>query len=324
MEAHKNDRTAFLIGEDYGRYGLSAPAEADEAFMQGYESVQSQRRRALTADRFVRKWLQVRFNAWKRNRYVAPEFSLEFLRSIDRPKCPVSEVEFTYGTGTDSDWSVDRIDNDGGYTPRNVVVVTTRVNRAKGSLSLRQILMLGHLVDRPEHHAKLPPPVPRGKLHDVEWRKLAWFASTQEKDVEYPVRDMFDPPDEFGYLMHPWCPRIQRAFVKLMTFPARQREHFWAGLRLRSSTPMVLALLDQLHIRLKRYAKDTPTEKRLTTEVFADEATWHLFADWWIGMAAIGELGNLLIVFQNRTDQSKVIRADRFREEKQAETKGFG
>jgi hypothetical protein len=134
--AHKNDRNAFLIGEDYARYGLAAPEHADTAFIQGYSSKQQQHTRKQTADRFVRKWLQVRFSAWKRNRYVAPEFTPEFLRTIDLLKCPVSGIEFTYGVGAETDWSVDRIDNDGGYSPRNVLLVSTRANKAKGSLNI--------------------------------------------------------------------------------------------------------------------------------------------------------------------------------------------
>jgi hypothetical protein len=48
---------------------------------------------------------------------------------------PVSLIESTHSTCSDSDWSVVQIGNDGAYAEANPMVISTRANRAKGRKS---------------------------------------------------------------------------------------------------------------------------------------------------------------------------------------------
>jgi hypothetical protein len=82
-------------------------------------------------DRFETKWLQLRLGALSRHRIVQPEITPQYLRYIDTDVCPVSLVRLTHSTRTDTDWSVDRINNSGAYADANLMVISTRVNRVK-------------------------------------------------------------------------------------------------------------------------------------------------------------------------------------------------
>jgi hypothetical protein len=58
---------------------------------------------------------------------------------IDVSHCPVTLEELTHGTLTGTDWSVDRINNDGSYAAWNLMVLSTRANKAKGSKSFGEV-----------------------------------------------------------------------------------------------------------------------------------------------------------------------------------------
>jgi hypothetical protein len=79
---------------------------------------------------------------------------------IDTPVCPVSLSTLTHATQTGSDWSVDRINNDGAYATWNLMVLSARVNKAKGRLSFTDVQALAN--DGLEHHG----------LAAAEWRRL--------------------------------------------------------------------------------------------------------------------------------------------------------
>lgn len=67
---------------------------------------------------------------------------LPTLNFIDNPDCPITLIELTHGTGGDTDWSVDRVNNDGAYAEGNLVVMSTRANTAKGDKSLLDVISL--------------------------------------------------------------------------------------------------------------------------------------------------------------------------------------
>ncbi|MDR5822395.1 hypothetical protein [Caballeronia sp. LZ043] len=43
---------------------------------------------------------------------------------------------------SESDWSVDRISNDGAYAPGNLMVMCVKANRAKGAKGYRDVIQL--------------------------------------------------------------------------------------------------------------------------------------------------------------------------------------
>ena len=132
---HQPD-TGFELGWDYAHYGTVPPADHLHPLSpvrQGWEAGRdSFGRRTLQPNRFVRKWLQLRLNAWLRGRvFEGQQVNPAFLRQIDVAVCPVTREVLTHGTGELSDASVDRVFNDAAYAAGNLAVMSTRANRAK-------------------------------------------------------------------------------------------------------------------------------------------------------------------------------------------------
>jgi hypothetical protein len=322
MKAFDNQRVAFGIGQDCAHYGLS-PAEPDNAaYMDGYRSTNG--RSASLADRFVKKWLQVRTNAWRRNRHVEEDFTVQLLRDIDRPTCPVSDVVFTYGTGKDSDWSVDRIDNDGGYTAGNVVLITARVNREKGTRSLLELFMLGYPIEDARLAAFLTPSPSPGELTDVEWQRLAWFASTQDKHNDYPAKVVFPDSEHFDHLIAPWCTKIQQVLVAWTRRSVSAREQNWAWFRSFAPDVEGRRLIQQLQDSMASYARATGSVERSASACFADPIRWRNFAAWWSYLGQIGKLRTLLTQLSDGLPDGVKVNVNAYRTRKQSQTGGYG
>jgi hypothetical protein len=135
--AHQPD-TGFELGWDYAHYGTVPPADHLHPLSpvrQGWEAGRdSFGRRTLQANRFTRKWLQLRLNAWSRGRvFEGQQVNPAFLRQIDVAVCPVTREVLTHGTGELSDASVDRVFNDAAYAAGNLAVMSTRANHAKSA-----------------------------------------------------------------------------------------------------------------------------------------------------------------------------------------------
>jgi hypothetical protein len=88
------------------------------------------------------KWLQLRLNAFRRRRILDREVTPDYLKRIDCAMCPITLIALTHATLAESDWSVDRINNDGAYAPGNLMVMCLKANRAKGSKGLREVIEL--------------------------------------------------------------------------------------------------------------------------------------------------------------------------------------
>jgi hypothetical protein len=137
------DKIGFDVGWDHAEYGVHVPESVmGGTLADGYNAavLKIGRGRTKEADRYVRKWLQLRRNAWKRERIFSEDVSPEFIRAISVPHCPITREKLTFSTGEDTDWSVDRLINDGGYVRGNLVVMSTRANKAKDSLTTRDIV----------------------------------------------------------------------------------------------------------------------------------------------------------------------------------------
>jgi len=130
--------TGFELGWDYAHYGTVPPADHLHPLSPVREGWEAGRdsfgRRTLQPNRFTRKWLQLRLNAWLRGRvFEGQQVNPAFLRRIDVTVCPVTREVLTHGTGEPSDASVDRVFNDAAYAAGNLAVMSTRANRAKSA-----------------------------------------------------------------------------------------------------------------------------------------------------------------------------------------------
>jgi hypothetical protein len=125
------------------------------------EAVARGKREPAVPDRFVKKWLQLRLRAFERGRVFDVKITPDLLRSIDVPVCPVLRIELTHGRQLPSDWSIDRLNNDGAYAPNNLAVMSTQANRAKGARPFDEVLSLASL------------PCPTDGLEPAEWMRLA-------------------------------------------------------------------------------------------------------------------------------------------------------
>lgn len=157
-------RIEFNVGWDFAAYGLPLPDGANARVREGFAAGQAKFRRPIgDADRYVRKWLQLRHNASKRGRLFNDDVTPDWLRLIDVEVCPITLEPLTHSTLSDTDWSVDRIVNDGSYSMPNIAVMSTRANKAKGNKTIDEISRLseaGETVDG---------------LTGAEWYRLAGF-----------------------------------------------------------------------------------------------------------------------------------------------------
>jgi len=133
--------TGRALGFNNARLGFPIPEWADEYILEGYRAGKAQHPQPprLQYPEYERKLQQLRLNAYRRGRVVDEGVTVAFLQYIDQPICPVSYVTLTRATLTDSDWSIDRANNHGAYSPGNLVVLSTRVNTCKGALSLDEV-----------------------------------------------------------------------------------------------------------------------------------------------------------------------------------------
>lgn len=158
-------RVAYELGWDYAVHGLKLPDTITgsllEAARQGYGEAQNRFACKRDSDRFIRKWLQIRHSALLRGRVVSSEVTPDFIRAIDAKVCPVLRVRLTHGTQLDTDWSVDRLNNDGAYAPGNLVVMSTRANKAKGAKTIEEVIAIT------ENHVEFDG------LKNVEWLRIA-------------------------------------------------------------------------------------------------------------------------------------------------------
>lgn len=154
------------IGYDFARLGLPPiddwPGPVAEGFKEGahvYARCHDE------SSRYERKLLRLRLSAYRRNRVVDPMLTPEFLGSIDVRFCPITRIELTAGTGGETDATVDRVFNGGGYAIGNVAMMSMRANRAKAArmpLDILKIALAGES---------------RGGMSPLEWMRLACLTS---------------------------------------------------------------------------------------------------------------------------------------------------
>lgn len=182
-----DEKIGFELGWDYGRFlGWFPDEEANKHFRGGFDTARTRAWPPQSPDRYTRKWLQLRYGAWRRNRVFDEMVTPAFLQDIDRPMCPILGIMLTHSTGELTDWSVDRLNNHGGYAVGNLAVMSTQANAAKGNLSLDDIEALS---EKPGASAGLSP---------LQWKRMVSlltgpYSVIQEKELLYPLCIMPPP-----------------------------------------------------------------------------------------------------------------------------------
>ncbi len=154
-------RDGFNLGWDFFALGMGMPHDCPPEVASGYRAAAERHVPRKSNDRYARKWLQLRMNAFTRGRLVSENVTPQLLAELDTGYCPVTWVRLTYATGEGSDWSIDRVNNDGAYALGNLMVISTRANKAKGALSY------------PEIQARADGKVEDDALTQAEWTRLA-------------------------------------------------------------------------------------------------------------------------------------------------------
>ena len=140
------DRIGFHIGQDFAHYGRTVATDAPESILTGYREGLKEKGK-FKSTRYINKWLQLRFNAYIRNKLFSEKITPDYIKIMDAETCPITGVPLTHATGEDTDWSVDRIANDFDYIPTNLIIMSTRANKAKGDKSADQIIQIAETAD---------------------------------------------------------------------------------------------------------------------------------------------------------------------------------
>ncbi len=192
------DRQAYDLGWDYATFGVNVPEQASKSFCDGYRAFRhGDNKTTRRPDKFVRKWLQIRFGALARGKQFSLDVSPEYIDKITPAsgKCPITEVAFTFGTGEPTDWSVDRANNDRGYVRGNILIMSQVANAAKGNKSLDAIETLANHDQSTEG------------LTPSQWARMAQliepaFGDSDEGEVN-PIQMLFGQPIALGMPVSP-------------------------------------------------------------------------------------------------------------------------
>lgn len=133
--------TGRNLGHDLYRYGRRIDT-ADPPVEEGFVHARARGVEQAVPDRFVRKWLQLRISAYRRSRFFDEGVTPTFLELIDVGECPIVRRGLTYGRCAATDWSIDRLNNDGAYARSNLAVMSSSANQAKGCKSFDEVLRL--------------------------------------------------------------------------------------------------------------------------------------------------------------------------------------
>ena len=174
-------KIGFELGWDYARFlGWHPDDEHNKHFLGGFETAKRSTWPPANLDRYTRKWLQLRYGAWRRSRVFDENVTPCFLREIDRVTCPILGIELTHSTGEATDWSVDRLNNQGGYAVGNLAVMSTHANGAKGNLALEDI------------EARAALEASSTGLTPLQWKRMVSlltgpYSVIQERELLYPL-----------------------------------------------------------------------------------------------------------------------------------------
>lgn len=179
------NKVAFELGWDCAIYGIDV-TDVPEQVIEGFRAAKAKGITTKKSDKYINKYLYIRLNAIRRNRIVADHVSPDMLRRLDGGRCPITRMKFTYGTGTETDWSVDRVNNKGAYAAMNICIMSVKANAAKGSMNSQQIYEIYERLNQNEDPDF--DKVEYNGLNVYEWERLAWLTQRCDEDpYEGPV-----------------------------------------------------------------------------------------------------------------------------------------
>lgn len=186
----------FDLGWDYAAFNRDVPEDAPKSFCDGYRAFgEGSRRTVHTPDLYIRKWLQIRYGAMRRNKIFSPDVDAKYLEKITPASmtCPVIGEKFTFAKDRDTDWSVDRANNDRGYVRGNIIIISVRANSAKGDQDLEEIVALSG--EERDHDGLTPE----------EWGRMARLVEPAFGDHEdgSPVPILVGQPVALGMPVSP-------------------------------------------------------------------------------------------------------------------------
>lgn len=137
---------AFEIGFDHYRYSLPLDIsrfqdDYRKEVRNGSEAAKCQQVSKKRPDMFEKKLLCIRDRALVKGLTVSITTD-DLRREFEKTQgiCPITDIPFTFAENNITDWSVDRIDNDRGYCPDNIIIVSVVVNQAKSNLDLSGLI----------------------------------------------------------------------------------------------------------------------------------------------------------------------------------------
>ncbi len=173
-----HEQIGFELGWDYAHHAVTPPApyaQEPSPLRNGWLAGQATfGRRTLEPTRHVRKWLQLRLNAWLRGRSVElMQVTPHYLQQIDVTHCPITRIPLSSATMEGSDASIDRVRSDAGYAAGNLAVISTRANHAKAAHGYRDAQRFARLIEDGQLGGI-------GGLDAAQWSRVAILCSFVE------------------------------------------------------------------------------------------------------------------------------------------------
>lgn len=276
-----NPKVGFELGWDYAMYGMTRDGLQPVSFQRGHDAGREHAgRNTLKNDPYARKWLQVRYNAWIRGRAVDEAVTPEFLAQIDCPRCPVTRLALTKGQMAETDWSIDRLNNDGAYAVGNLAVMSVKANQAKGGKSFAEIMDCAQAADEVDG------------LSPVEWLRMAVMCvatcSGDGEVVVVPILPLVVPPRPY-VPVHP----SQQAQLVLARQALGGKGTILHRMRGVAGSEADRKLFQKLVKRLRRC--NSPAAP---IAVWEDPRTFEIFREWYLSLSP-KQLGTLVDVMGN-------------------------
>lgn len=277
-----HEHIGFELGWDYAHHRLSPPApyglDPSPLFSGLLAGQAAFGARTLQPTRFVRKWLQLRLNAWLRGRSVELfQVTPHYLQQIDVSHCPVRRVTLSSATLEGSDASVDRVRNDAGYAAGNLAVMSAQANHAKAAYGYRDAMKFALALEAGKHpgvggKSLKSTPVsgmslgskPVGGLHGLtasQWARVAVLCSfveplTHEEACGLPM--LLLPPNRL-HLLNP--AQALQAFVSQQLLKAGWSQRVSRMETLLPGKPTRRAFRDFFHALLPRVLEAGRTQE---------------------------------------------------------------
>ena len=282
------DRVGFHIGQDFARYGRALAADVHESIIAGYKEGLKERGK-WKSDRYINKWLQLRLNAYTRGKLFSDQITPDYIKSLDTETCPITGVQLTRATGKDTDWSIDRIANDFDYIPSNLVVMSTRANKAKGDKSAERIIRISESADGN-----------REGLTPADWKRMAELVQwARFRQLPADELEKIDPTELFiASLLKGEKPIHKGQYSKLAVFQAWLLHQLEQGTKILPQVDKTLNRDKQAklifhklwHRLIKRKSTYLPEEQY---KQWSNQTTLGLYVRW-VLLHDINELGSFL------------------------------